>query len=266
MLFLHIFQERGRETTNHDWVSSNTSFHIAKIINQGTAAKKPLINHSFASKSSIMCWNLLLCVFNNLTGHLWLVKFFWCQSDLKCFLSSAFACCTHKPAPEHTNLYPSTWKRLTVPSHARTQSNQTSMSLHQQCFSLVSRHWTENIFSLKSLKIYQLNNQSFPQKKHCMVFMDRLDSFWGLFPSRVFAVTFYALSIAVIRSLSHGMYIEVNISDFPRKITHKKAISRFAEIPNPEMMLKSRAIKQQLWTTVIMPKACEQSRNIFYCH
>lgn len=156
---------RLRNHKSHDWVSSNTCFHIAKIINQQTAAKKELINHIFTSKSSIKCLHLLLHVFNNLTGHLWLVKSFWCQSDSKCFLSSAFASCTHKPAPEHTSLYPLPWKRLAAPLHARTQSDQTSMSLHQQCFWLTSRHWTENIFYLRSLKIPQLNNQSFHQKK-----------------------------------------------------------------------------------------------------
>lgn len=50
-----------------------------------------------------------------------------------------------------------------------------------------------------------------------MVFMERLDSFLGLFLSRVFAVTFYALSIAVISSLSHVMFMEVNVSDFSNK-------------------------------------------------
>lgn len=47
---------------------------------------------------------------------------------------------------------------------------------------------------------------------HGYLFMDRLDLFWGLFPSRVFAITLYALSIVVISFLSHVMYIDVNIS------------------------------------------------------
>lgn len=204
MLFLHVFQDQGRETTNHmtEWAVTPV-FIMLKLL---TSKLQPKIPHKPYLNFKVECLHLPFQVFNNLTGHLWLVKTFSCQSDSECFLSSTFASCTHKPAREHNNLYPSPWQRFAAPPHTHTHS-PTNLNVFTETVLLISikaMDWKQLLFKEK---IHQLNNHSFPQKKHLMVFMERLDSFWGLFPSRVFAVTFYALSIFVISSLSHVMCI-----------------------------------------------------------
>lgn len=171
-------------------------FILLNLLTSKLQPKKNLVNRISTSKSSIWHLHLPFHVHNNLTRHLWLVKSFWCYSDWKCFILSIFASCTHKPVLEHTNLYPSAWKRLAASPHARSLTKP--QSLHQRCFWLASKHWAKNIFYLKTLIIHKPNNQSFPLKKikikkHLMVFMDKLYLIWGLFPSREFVVTFYTL-------------------------------------------------------------------------
>lgn len=120
-LFLHVFQEQGRETTNHmtEWAVTPV-FILLKLLTSKLQPKKSLINRISSSKSSNRRLHLPFHVFNNLTGHLWLVKSFWCHSHSKCLLLSTFGSCSHKPTPEHTILYPSAWKRLAALPHAHS--------------------------------------------------------------------------------------------------------------------------------------------------